>query len=487
MHSLQQTCVVLTEHFLEPSHIILVGGGLMLHHELTEPLFEIIPAMDLLLHHATRYHSLPCAPFIGRSELHVLTGTTALHPCATQSQILLTWVTLIDCIQTAMRKLKGLCLGNPFDPRRRNWPSRIPEAIMMLPCSLCIKLPKEFVNSFGMSILLLRCTRKVDVAHIQPDAVTCKPTIRAHPCALIVEATALTCSKIVSIVDEESHPTMVPTAMPADHPPVMMNRMHEHNVPSLTKDILWPPSRNDHPLRSTTSSSASAGGRSCSPSVKALVAAFETRERIPAQWEYPTVTGSAIDLHIVSLQDHREDVRDGPDIPYLKASLLSSPSSPAPSPLLGDSITVEPMEACSNHARASPLADALGGPRRSELGVGVLDSITIVSLRTDWNAPTDQTTATPQMKVLTLEIPTSPSHGGHLASFQSSTPADLVANTTAVELRVLDEGDGVLAESRSRLQERKPLTAWNSEKDNGSYICSTKVKASTSQLRVMES
>ncbi|KAJ6463634.1 hypothetical protein C8R47DRAFT_1079919 [Mycena vitilis] len=143
--SLQQTCVMLTEHYLEPPHIVLAGGGFALHPGLSEPLSDVVHAMDGLLQLAARYHGFHTTRFIGSTELHILTTTTGLHVPATQNQVVLAWVTLMDRIAIAMRELKALCTGNPFDPARRNWPSRIPQAIMWLPEELRRKLPTELL------------------------------------------------------------------------------------------------------------------------------------------------------------------------------------------------------------------------------------------------------------------------------------------------------------------------------------------------------
>ncbi|KAJ7701762.1 hypothetical protein B0H17DRAFT_1128001 [Mycena rosella] len=155
MQSLQQTCVALTKHFLTPCDIVLTGGRFMLHPNLTTPLVEIVPAMDHLLHHAVQYHGLSGAPFIGQSDLQVLTGTTAMHPCATQSQIVLAWVTLVNRLWEAMHELEGLCIGSPFDPSRHAWASKIPHIASALPLTLCTKLPKAFLEFFEISTIPL--------------------------------------------------------------------------------------------------------------------------------------------------------------------------------------------------------------------------------------------------------------------------------------------------------------------------------------------
>ncbi|KAJ7880820.1 hypothetical protein B0H13DRAFT_2345427 [Mycena leptocephala] len=163
MQSLQRTCIMFTEHFLEPSHIVLAGGGFVLHPDLAELLSDVVHSMEHLLRLASQYHGVNGTPFIGSAELCILTTTTSLHIPATQNQVVMAWVLLLDHLSVAIRELRGLCLSNPFDPLRREWPLRIPEAIMMLPPSLCIKLPIAFVESFGMLMLLRHCRPKVNV------------------------------------------------------------------------------------------------------------------------------------------------------------------------------------------------------------------------------------------------------------------------------------------------------------------------------------
>ncbi|KAJ6454707.1 hypothetical protein C8R47DRAFT_1252216 [Mycena vitilis] len=151
MQSLYRTCSVFTEHVLQPSHIILRGGGFALHPELAIPLTDIVTSMDRLLLFAAKHNKLPQAPCIGRQELSILTATEGLHSCATQNQIVFNWVLLIDRLALAMRELQWLCIGD--DPTRHGWTSWMPGILASLPPSLRIKLPRDFLESYGITVL----------------------------------------------------------------------------------------------------------------------------------------------------------------------------------------------------------------------------------------------------------------------------------------------------------------------------------------------
>ncbi|KAJ7065889.1 hypothetical protein B0H15DRAFT_807688 [Mycena belliarum] len=152
MDSLYKTCCVLTRQVLQPSDIVLSGGGFVLHPQLAGSLSDVIPAMDHLLLCAAHHHKLVTTPSIGQAELQTLTSTTGLHSCATQNQVVHCWVLVIDRIWAAMCELKALCVGNPFDPSRKTWISKIPVIASSLPLPLRVKLPKDMLQFFDISV-----------------------------------------------------------------------------------------------------------------------------------------------------------------------------------------------------------------------------------------------------------------------------------------------------------------------------------------------
>ncbi|KAJ6504303.1 hypothetical protein C8R47DRAFT_1210369 [Mycena vitilis] len=183
---------MLTEHYLEPSHIILTGGGFALHPGLGEPLTNAVRAVDGLLRLAARYHGFHTTRFIGTTELHILTTTTGLHAPATLNQVVFAWITVMDRIAIAMRELKALCIGNAFDPARRNWPSRIPAAIQWLPVELQRKLPAELLATHN----------------IHPPSVSSRPSKRTRtPSHFVVDHTSNGRSVLVPIFPP-TQPTM---------------------------------------------------------------------------------------------------------------------------------------------------------------------------------------------------------------------------------------------------------------------------------------
>ncbi|KAJ7676569.1 hypothetical protein DFH06DRAFT_1168525 [Mycena polygramma] len=151
MQSLYQTCLAFTKHVLQPSHIILRGGGFVLHPELAIPLTDVVTSMDRLLYLAAKHVQLHCAPCIGQQELRTLTITEGLHACATYNQVVDGWIILIDRLARAMRELQWLCIGE--DPSRYSWSSWMPGILASLPPSLRSKLPSDFLESHGIMVL----------------------------------------------------------------------------------------------------------------------------------------------------------------------------------------------------------------------------------------------------------------------------------------------------------------------------------------------
>jgi hypothetical protein len=72
---------------------------------------------------------------------------------ATQNQIVYSWITVIDELYIAMVDLKSLRTGYPVSNVNWKRPSLIPEILASLPPSLRVKLPKEFLDSYGFMVL----------------------------------------------------------------------------------------------------------------------------------------------------------------------------------------------------------------------------------------------------------------------------------------------------------------------------------------------
>ncbi|KAJ7505829.1 hypothetical protein B0H11DRAFT_2220465 [Mycena galericulata] len=284
MQSLQQTCLMFTEHFLEPSHIILMGGGFVLHPDLAEPLSSIVHAMDRLVRLAAHHHGLHDSPFIGDTELHILTKTTSLHVPATQNQVVVAWITLMDHLAVAMRELKALCHGDPFDPSRRMWPSRIPAAIMMLALSLRYKLPKELLASHDIHI---PSPSKVDTSRAHPENATARGALR-----FMVDYTPSGRAVLVAV---NASPPCVTRSVDARRAPEPV--ADTRDVESEKKRGSAAEFRIHQDFKSLTSASSSSeschtagkshvpshvllNSRDRPPSVKALVAAIEAKERM---------------------------------------------------------------------------------------------------------------------------------------------------------------------------------------------------------------
>ncbi|KAJ7870401.1 hypothetical protein B0H13DRAFT_1896210 [Mycena leptocephala] len=151
MQSLYQMCSAFTKHVLQPSHIIMRGGGFTLHLELAVPLTDVITSMDRLLYLAAKHIQLRSAPCIGQQELRTLTVTEGLHACATYNQVVYGWVTLINRLARVMRELQWLCIGE--DPSQYSWSSWMPGILASLPPSLRAKLPSNFLELYKIMML----------------------------------------------------------------------------------------------------------------------------------------------------------------------------------------------------------------------------------------------------------------------------------------------------------------------------------------------
>ncbi|KAJ7629984.1 hypothetical protein DFH06DRAFT_1337907 [Mycena polygramma] len=152
MQSLYQTCSALTKHVLQPSHIVLSGGGFALRADLAQLLTNIIPAIGHLCSVAAKQHGREIPQF-GQAELQTLTCTTGLFVPATQNQIVWSWVTLIDELNFAMASMKSFWIGIPLTNSDRKRLSQIPRILASLPPSLRVKLPKAFLESYGITVL----------------------------------------------------------------------------------------------------------------------------------------------------------------------------------------------------------------------------------------------------------------------------------------------------------------------------------------------
>jgi hypothetical protein len=145
--TLHRTCSVFIKHILQPSDIILAGGGYVLQPELARPLGELISVMIQLIGAATKHCGLHTTSSLREEDVHVLTCTTGLRVPATQNQIIWHWVTLIDELYIAMADLKTLRCGYSVSEH----PSQMLQILSSLPPALRAKLPKDFLHSYGFS------------------------------------------------------------------------------------------------------------------------------------------------------------------------------------------------------------------------------------------------------------------------------------------------------------------------------------------------
>ncbi|KAJ7844972.1 hypothetical protein B0H13DRAFT_1908631 [Mycena leptocephala] len=169
MQTLQQTCSMLTKHILQPTHIVLSGGGFTLHPDIAQPLSVVVPTIYLLLRHAAKHCSFHSTATSCQMDLDILTCTTGFMVPAMQNQIVLSWITVIDELYVAMVDLKSLRTGYQVSNPKRERPSLIPEILASLPPLLRVKLPKDFLWSYGIMVLPKPANRAAS-----------RPIIRAH-------------------------------------------------------------------------------------------------------------------------------------------------------------------------------------------------------------------------------------------------------------------------------------------------------------------
>ncbi|KAK6971306.1 hypothetical protein R3P38DRAFT_3497656 [Favolaschia claudopus] len=147
MDSLHQTCSSLIKHVLLPSHISLLHSGFVLHPELVEVIQNAVPALGQLLYIALPHIGVCGAHTFAHDELRFLGNLTGL--LATQNQVILHWILLLDKIYGAMADLKATCFGYPVSTSQR--PSHMGNFIASLPIDLRIKLPQALLARFDIA------------------------------------------------------------------------------------------------------------------------------------------------------------------------------------------------------------------------------------------------------------------------------------------------------------------------------------------------
>ncbi|KAJ7683626.1 hypothetical protein B0H14DRAFT_3535081 [Mycena olivaceomarginata] len=152
MDSLYETCVQFTTLVLQPSDIILHGGGFVLRRDLAIRLADVVSDMDHLLHLASAQRKLSTPPFIGQMELMVLTFNAGFTVPATQNQIVWNWIVIIDKLYVAMKDLRSLYKGRPVYILGCEQPSMMPRILASLTPSLLVKLPADFLQAYGISV-----------------------------------------------------------------------------------------------------------------------------------------------------------------------------------------------------------------------------------------------------------------------------------------------------------------------------------------------
>jgi hypothetical protein len=167
--SLYQMCTAITKHVLLPSHIVLSGGGFTLLPELAQVLLDAVPLLGQVLNRVMRLSGLPGAQCFCQLELGTLTCTTGMD-IATQNQVVRSWVNLVDKVYIAMTDIKYLAGGRPIHVLGRQRPSRMYYILAALSPSLLVKLPADFLQSYGISIA-------------KAQGVVCQIAEREHSCS----------------------------------------------------------------------------------------------------------------------------------------------------------------------------------------------------------------------------------------------------------------------------------------------------------------
>ncbi|KAK7001885.1 hypothetical protein R3P38DRAFT_3045269 [Favolaschia claudopus] len=150
--SLRDSCTYFTKHILQPTDIILSGGGYVLHSNLAVPLANITSGLNHYLHLATQHHGFHKSLHIGHAELDILGATGQHATLATQSQIVLNWVFLVEKICAAKYQLKALCAGDVTHHSLRSWTSKINCIAASLPPVLRSKIPLDLVKRFNIKV-----------------------------------------------------------------------------------------------------------------------------------------------------------------------------------------------------------------------------------------------------------------------------------------------------------------------------------------------
>ncbi|KAJ7903746.1 hypothetical protein B0H14DRAFT_3421927 [Mycena olivaceomarginata] len=196
MDSLYETCVRFTTLVLQPSDIILHGGGFVLHRDLAIRIADVVSDMDHLLCLASAQCKLSTPPFIGQMELMVLTSNAGFTVPATQNQIVWNWIVIIDKLYIAMKDLRSLYKGRPVYILGCERPSMVPRILASLTPSLLVKLPADFLRAYGISVSQLAASvretarqttgaRECECAHL-PLQDSRAPLTRIEPGGLSV-------------------------------------------------------------------------------------------------------------------------------------------------------------------------------------------------------------------------------------------------------------------------------------------------------------
>ncbi|KAJ7350734.1 hypothetical protein DFH08DRAFT_806732 [Mycena albidolilacea] len=152
MGSLYEMCVQFTTLVLQPSHIVLRSGGFVLHPDLAIPLVGMVSGMDHLLGLASEHRKLSTPPFIGQTELLVLTSTAGYIVPATQNKIVWNWIILIGGLCVVMKDLWSLYKGCTVYILGCEQPSLMPRILASLTPLLLVKHSTDFLQVYGVSI-----------------------------------------------------------------------------------------------------------------------------------------------------------------------------------------------------------------------------------------------------------------------------------------------------------------------------------------------
>ncbi|KAJ7089359.1 hypothetical protein B0H15DRAFT_840505 [Mycena belliarum] len=415
MESLYQACLRLTRHVLKPSDLVLSSlGSYVLRPQLAEPLSDVIPAMDSLLLHAAQHHGFWYPPSIGQSELQVLTAATVY---ATEKQIVLNWDSLMARLASAMRELKGLCMGNFSEI----------SSTQALPLLL---LPHR------LPATALQLTRARDTSRTAPASTLLVPG-RATPPVTVPPSAA------------KRHPRTLPAQLRVPPPPWMFPAP----VQSLRSPTTQP----------AVTHVSDACRDSCSPRCWSQSRRTSAKEHEESSFVIVGRCATNEPKPIDALGNGVEAVK--------VARVTPPPKSPAPAPAIADTVELGGLRVEVTRSRATLNATAikdggLAASSSSPPAAPTLDcdeGVVELEQRTCSPAGGAQLSTTPRISIQRTIVRASPTHVSSslrllAASFPSASASGSVARVSAI-LRTYS----IPCLACTRREDRAPLSVWERE------------------------